>query len=208
VGNNLTFNERDIIDFKISLSKDLEKKIKMGYQSQFRNIVISIASMPKRYKKVKALMNVSEDTQKLEDSSRNIYNYLLDMFDVFGDNAVLNAKRIFEESGTRWGKKFYKSFNQHYNVGDVKKLVKELYLGIKDIDYISSANRQINWIFKRPVDDSCVKGNSSRYYNTIYEVKSIWLQHFVQGIAPGYSCVLELIEDGENQKTTNIILKE
>ncbi|HUV85078.1 MAG TPA: hypothetical protein VMV86_05165 [Methanosarcinales archaeon] len=204
----LTFNDKDIIDFKISLSKDLEKKIKMGYQSQFRNIVISIVSMPMRYKKAKALINVSEDIQTLENSSKNIYNYLLDMFDVFGDNAVLNAKRIFEESGTKWGKKFYKSFNQHYNAGDVKKLVKELYLSIKDIDYINSVNRQINWVFKKPVDDNCVKGSSSRYYNTIYEVKSIWLQHFINGIAPGYTCVMEIIEDGENQKTTNIIIKE
>jgi hypothetical protein len=204
----LTFNNRDIIDFKIGLSKDLEKKIKMGYQSQFRNIVISIASMPMRYKKVKAHNDVSEDTLVLENSSKNIYNYLLDMFDVFGDNAVLNAKRIFEESGTKWGKKFYKSFNQHYNSSDVKKLVKELYLSIKDIDYINSANRQINWVFKKPIDDSCVKGNSSRYFNTIYEVKSIWLQHFIKGIAPGYSCVMDITEDGEDQKTTNIILKE
>ncbi|MDF2532067.1 MAG: hypothetical protein K0Q65_1648 [Clostridia bacterium] len=105
----LTFDERDIIDFKISLSKDLEKKIKMGYQSQFRNIVISITSMPKRYKKIKAAANVSEDIQKLENTSKNIYNYMLDMFDVFGDNAVLNAKRIFEENGAKWGRKFYKS---------------------------------------------------------------------------------------------------
>ena len=204
----LTFNDRDIIDFKISLSKDLEKKIKMGYQSQFRNIVISIASMPMRYKKVKALINFSEDIQTLENSSKNIYNYLLDMFDVFGDNAVLNAKRIFEESGSKWGKKFYKSFNQHYNAGDVRKLVKELYLSINEIDYINSVNRQLHWVFKKPIDDSCVKGNSSRYFNTIYEVKSIWLQHFIKGIAPGYFCVMEVIEDGENQKTTNIIIKE
>ena len=204
----LTFNDRDIIDFKISLSKDLEKKIKMGYQSQFRNIVISIASMPMRYKKVKALINFSEDIQTLENTSKNIYNYLLDMFDVFGDNAVLNAKRIFEESGSKWGKKFYKSFNQHYNAGDVRKLVKELYLSINEIDYINSVNRQLHWVFKKPIDDSCVKGNSSRYFNTIYEVKSIWLQHFIKGIAPGYFCVMEVIEDGENQKTTNIIIKE
>jgi hypothetical protein len=204
----LTFSDRDIIDFKISLSKDLEKKIKMGYQSQFRNIVISIASMPMRYKKVKTPISVSEEMQALENSSKSIYNYLLDMFDVFGDNAVLNAKRIFEESGTKWGKKFYKSFNQHYNAGDVKKLVKELYLSIKDIDYVNSVNRQLNWVFKRPIDDSCVKGSSSRYYNTIYEVKSIWLQHFIEGIAPGYSCVMEITEEVENQKNTNIILKE
>jgi len=93
----LTFDKRDIIDFKISLAKDLEKRIKMGYKSQFRNIVISITSMPKLYKKIKTANDVSEDIQKLECISKSIYNYLLDMFDVFGDNAVLNAKRIFEE---------------------------------------------------------------------------------------------------------------
>ena len=204
----MTFNERDIIDFKISLSKDLEKKIKMGYQSQFRNIVISITSMPKRYRKIKTTIDVSADIEKLENTSKNIYNYMLDMFDVFGDNAVLNAKRIFEENGTKWGKKFYRNFNQHYNAGDVKKLAKELYLSLKDIDYINSVNRQLNWIFKKNVDDSYLSRNSSKYFNTIYEVKSIWLQHFIKGIAPGYTIVTEIIEEDENQITTNIIIKE
>jgi hypothetical protein len=203
----LTFDERDIIDFKISLSKDLEKKIKMGYQSQFRNIVISITSMPKRYKKIKAAVNVSEDIQKLENTSKNIYNYMLDMFDVFGDNAVLNAKRIFEENGAKWGRKFYKNFNQHYNASDIKKLVKELYLSLMDIDYINSVNRQLSWVYKKPVDDACLR-DSSKYFNTIYEVKSIWLQHFIKGMAPGYTTALEIVEEDDNQIVTSIILKE
>jgi transcription-repair coupling factor (superfamily II helicase) len=208
VGSTLTFDEREIIDFKISLAKDLEKKIKMGYQSQFRNIVISITSMPKRYKKLKANINVSEDTQKLETISKNIYNYLLDMFDVFGDNAVLNAKRIFEESGTKWGKKFYKSFNQRYNAGDAKKLTKELYLNLNDIDYINSTNRQINWVFKKPEEDSSLSSRSSRYFNILYEVKAIWLQNFIKAVAPGYIGVMEIVEENENQIITNIMIKE
>lgn len=180
----------------------------MGYQSQFRNILISITSMPKRYKKLKANINVSEDTQKLENINKNIYNYLLDMFDVFGDNAVLNAKRIFEENGTRWGKKFYKSFNQHYNTGDAKKLVKELYLSLYDIDYINAVNRQINWVFKKPLEDSSLSSRTSRYFNVLYEVKAIWLQHFIKGMTPGYISVFEIIEEDENQIITNIIIKE
>lgn len=208
MGSTLTFDERDIIDFKLSLSKDLEKKIKMGYQSQFRNIVISITSMPKRYKKIKAPINVSEDIQKLESISRNIYNYLLDMFDVFGDNAVLNAKRIFEENGAKWGRRFYKGFNQHYNASDVKKLIKELYINLNDIDYINLSNKQISWVFKRPIEDTCIRNNSSRYFNILYEIKSIWIQHFLKTMAPGYTSVMEIIEEDDNHIVTNITIKE
>jgi hypothetical protein len=208
VGSTLTFDERDLIDFKICLAKDLEKKIKMGYKSQFRNIVISITSMPKRYKKLKSAVNVSEDIQKLENISKSIYNYLLDMFDVFGDNAVLNAKRIFEENGVKWGKRFYKNFNQHYNASDVRHLVKELYLDLKDIDYISAANLQINWIFRKPAEDSELNRHSSIYFTILYEIKSLWLQGFIKSMAPGYISIMEILNEDENQITTNITIKE
>jgi hypothetical protein len=208
VGNALTFDERDLINFKICLAKDLEKKIKMGYKSQFRNIVISITSMPKRYKKIKAAADISEDIQKLENISKSIYNYLLDMFDVFGDNAVLNAKGIFEENGIKWGKRFYKNFNQNYNASDAKRLVKELYLNLKDIDYIVTVNRQINWIFRKPQEDSGLNHHSTIYFNILYEIKSQWLQSFIKSMAPGYIGLMEILDEDENQITTNITIKE
>lgn len=204
----MTFQERDFIDFKMSLAKDLEKRIKSGYKSQFRNIVISITSMPKRYKKIKANVVISEDIQKLEDISKNIVNYLQDMFDVFGDNAILNAKRIFEDNGTKWGRKFYKSFNQNYNAIDVKRLLKELYPGLKDTDYITTTNRQTTWVFKKPAASMESNSQTARYFNILYEVKAIWLQHFIKGMAPGYVCILEQAEEDENQITTNITIKE
>ena len=180
----------------------------MGYKSQFRNIVISITSMPKLYKKIKTANDVSEDIQKLECISKSIYNYLLDMFDVFGDNAVLNAKRIFEENGVKWGKRFYKSFNKSYNASDVKRLIKELYLDLKDTDYISISNRQTNWIFRKPGEDSGLSRHSSIYFNILYEIKSLWLQGFIKSMAPGYVGVMEILEENENQITTNITIKE
>jgi hypothetical protein len=204
----LTLDEKDILNFKICLTKDLEKKIKMGYKNQFTNIVISIASMPKRYKKVKTPVNISEDMLKLESINKNIFNYLLDMSDVFGDNAVLNAKRIFEENSNKWGKKFYKSFNQNYNISDVKKLVKELYLNVNDIDYLSMSNRQLKWIYKRTEGSTDSNSYSTRYFNMLYEIKTIWLQHFIKAIAPGYSAVLDIVEEEENQIITNITFKE
>lgn len=203
----MTFAERDIIDFKMNMAKDLEKKIKMGYKSQFRNIVISITSMPKRYKKIKATSNFSEDMQKLEDISKSVYNYLLDMFDVFGDNAVLNAKKIVEENGIKWGKRFYKNYNKHYNASDVKKLIKELYLDLKDTDYISINNRQLNWVFKKPGEDSSLNRHCSIYFNILYEIKSLWLQDFIKSIAPGYISIMEILEEDENQIVTNITIK-
>jgi hypothetical protein len=204
----LTLTEKDIIDFKINMSKDLEKRIKMGYKSQFQNIMIKITSMPKRYKMIKAPINVSEDLIKLENISKGIFNYLLDMFDVFGDNAILNAKRIFEENGIKWGKKFYKCYKNSYNSHDTKKLLKELYISLKDMDYIISANRQLNWIFRLPEEPSDLVSRSRRYFCTLYEMKVIWLQNFIKHMAPGYNSVFEFLEEDEQHVITIIIIKE
>lgn len=203
----MTLNDRELFDFKLSMANDLKKRIRVGYKSQFRSIVISITSMPKRYKKLKTRSNASEDLLKLEDLSKSICSYLQDMFDVFGDNAILNAKRIFEDNGCRWGKRFYKNFNHSYNANDVKKLIKELHLGLKDIDYMSLSNKHLIWTFKKIPETAGSNNQASRYFNTLYEIKAIWLQHFVKAMAPGHMCTLEISEENEHQITTSISIK-
>lgn len=204
----LMVEDRDIIDFKIDMLTDLNKKIKMGYKSQFRNIIIRIISKPKRYKKIKAPINIVEDVNKMDTMSRNIYNYLINMFDVFGDSAILNAKRIFEDNGVKWGKKFNKRFAAQYNLNDFKKLIKELYISIKDIDYLTFSNRQLNWIFKKPENESAQYQNSDRYFSSLYEIKSLWLQSFISALSPDYTSVFETIDEQSENITTNIIIKE
>lgn len=200
--------DRDIIDFKIDMLTDLNKKIKMGYKSQFRNIIIRIISKPMRYKRIKAPINIVEDVNKMDAMSSNIYNYLINMFDVFGDSAILNAKRIFEDSGVKWGKKFNKRFAVQYNSNDIKKLIKELYISIKDLDYLTLSNRQLNWIFKKPEGESAQYQNADRYFNSLYEIKSLWLQSFIKALKPDYTIVFETIDEQAEQITTNIIIKE
>lgn len=204
----LMLEDRDIINFKIELLADLEKKIKMGYKSQFRNIAIRIISNPKRYRKIKAPVNISEDINKIDAKSINIYNYLIDMFDVFGDNAVLNAKRIFEDNGMKWGKKFNKGYMTERSVNDVKKLIKELYISIKDLDYLTLSNRQLSWIFKKPDKEAFQSQNGERYFTILYEVKSLWLQSFIKALGQEYTCVFETIDENTEQIKTNIIIKE
>lgn len=204
----LILDDRDIIDFKLDLITDLEKKIKMGYKSQFRNIAIRIISKPKRYKKIKAPINIVEDVNKMDTLNRSIYNYLLDMFDVFGDSAILNAKRIFEDNGIKWGKKFSKSYTAQYGSSDIRKLIKELYISIKDLDYITLSNKQLLWMFKKPEDEALQSQNADRYFNSLYEVKALWLQSFIKALSPDYVCVLETIEEQPGSITTNVIIKE
>ncbi len=204
----LIFEDRDLLDFKINMITDLNKKIKMGYKSQFRNIIIRIISKPKRYKKIKAPINIVEDVNKMDTISRNIYYYLIDMFDVFGDSAILNAKRIFEDNGIKWGKKFNKSLTAQYNSNDIKKLIKELYISIKDLDYLTFSNRQLNWIFKKPEDESEQHQNADRYFKPLYEIKVLWLQSFIKTLSPDYTSVFETIDEQTEQITTNIIIKE
>ncbi len=204
----LIFEDRDLLDFKINMITDLNKKIKMGYKSQFRNIIIRIISKPKRYKKIKAPINIVEDVNKMDTMSRNIYYYLIDMFDVFGDSAILNAKRIFEDNGIKWGKKFNKSLTAQYNSNDIKKLIKELYISIKDLDYLTFSNRQLNWIFKKPEDESEQHQNADRYFKPLYEIKTLWLQSFIKTLSPDYTSVFETIDEQTEQITTNITIKE
>lgn len=198
----MKLEDRDILDFKINMITDLSKKIKMGYKNQFRNIIIRIISKPKRYKNIKAPLNIEEDVNKIDTMSRKIYNYLIDMFDVFGDSAVLNAKRIFEENGIKWGRKFNKSFASEYNSNDIKKLTKDLYISIKDIDYMTLSNRQLNWIFNKPEDET------DRYFISLYEIKALWLQSFIKALNPNCTSVFETINKQIEQITTNIIIKE
>lgn len=204
----LMLEDRDIINFKIELLADLEKKIKMGYKSQFRNIAIRIISNPKRYRKIKAPVNISEDINKIDEKSINIYNYLIDMFDVFGDNAVLNAKRIFEDNGMKWGKKFSKGYMTEHNINDIKKLIKELYISIKDLDYLTMSNRQLSWIFKKPDKEAFQSPNGERYFTILYEVKSLWLQSFIKALGQEYTSVFETVDANPEQIKTNIIIKE
>jgi len=204
----LIFEDRDLLDFKINMITDLNKKIKMGYKSQFRNIIIRIISKPKRYKKIKAPINIVEDVNKIDTMSRNIYYYLIDMFDVFGDSAILNAKRIFEDNGIKWGNKFSKSLTAQYNSNDIKKLIKELYISIKDLDYLTFSNRQLNWIFKKPEDESEQHQNADRYFKPLYEIKALWLQSFIKTLSPDYTSVFETIDEQSEQISTNIIIKE
>lgn len=204
----LALDDRDIVDFKLDMITDLEKKIKMGYRSQFRNIVIRIISKPKRFKRIKAPINVIEDVNKMDTMSRSIYSYLIDMFDVFGDSAILNAKRIFEDNGVKWGKKFSRSYSAHYDSTDIKKLIKELYIGIKDFDHMSISNRQLLWMFKNPCDESPQLQSADKYFNSLHEVKALWLQSFIRGLSPEYTSVLETLEEQPGSVTTNIIIKE
>lgn len=204
----MRIDEKDLLEYKISLAKDLKKRIKSGYKNQFRNILIKITSKPKRYKKAKSNVNVSEDIIALENMHKSIYSYLMDMFNVFGDNAMLNAKRIFEDSGLKWGKKFHKSFGTKYDSKDVKKLVAELYISIKDIDYIVPSDNELKWIFRKPGESSGLSRESNRYCSILYEIKSIWLQSFIKTLAPGMYSVLETHEENDDQIVTSITIKE
>lgn len=204
----LIIDERDKIAFKLCMVKDLEKNMKTGYKSQFRNIIIKITSKPTKYKKFKSPINASEDLLKLESTSKSIYNYLLDMFDVFGNKAVLNAKGIFEENALKWGKRFYKTYNHSYNAGDVKKLLTELFWSIKDMDFLSLSNRQLCWTFSMPKEDSGLNTQSCRYFDQLYEIKSIWLYSFIKALAPGYTSVFDITEKDDTHIITNITIKE
>lgn len=202
----LTLDNRAIVDIKIQMLNDLEKRIKTEYKSQFSNIAIKIISIPKRYKKRKAAINLSEDIQKIDNIGLNIYNYLMDVFDVFGDNAVLNAKRIFEDNAAKWGSRLYRRYNKHYTIEDLNEILKDFYISFGNEDLLTLIDGRLHWHFmeKEYDEDPCQRSN--RYFSVLYDLKILWMQEFTRSIMPNYMTILEIIKGNKNI-TINIVVK-
>lgn len=199
-------NNSELINMKLLIIKDLEKTLKKSYEHQYKNILSKIVSNKKRFIKRRLPEDISEDIRRYDSLAAGLSGYLTNIFDVFGDNAVLNAKKTFEENGQKWGKKLRKKLVPDANENDIKYIIKRLYINVPEIDYIEMSESRLIWHFS-------MLGSSSnevlvKLHPKLYDIKAAWLNSFIKAFTSQYAEIFELKNGDDNKKVTGIELKK
>ncbi len=203
----LEFGSEELLNYKLALIKDLEKTLKAGYENQYRSILSKIVMSKKRFIRKRLPINVSEGLYRYNTHTSNLTNYLINLFDVFGESAVLNAKKQFEENGAKWGKRIKRKVLVPFDTQSIGYLIKNLYLDIPELDYIAQVNDQLIWYFNK---SQCLQLNSE-YCNLntrFYEIKALWLHAFIKSLTPQYISIFEKKNEDEGEIVTSIAIKE
>jgi hypothetical protein len=199
-------NPDELASIKLSIIRDLEKTLKIGYERQYKNILSKIVSNKKRFVKKRMPKDVSEDIGRYNDLASGLTNYLINLFDVFGESAVLNAKKIFEENGSKWGKKLRKKDSMSTDTIDIDYLLINLYIGVPDIDYAEMADGALVWHFSK-LGYSNLNEAFGKFHSKFYDIKAAWLNSFINSFAPRYSSIFEKKNEDDATILTNIELK-
>lgn len=193
------FREEELADLKLSMLKELEKTLKIVYEHQYRNILSKIVSNKKRFVKKHLPLEASENICRYNSLTSGVTAYLANLFDVFGESAVINAKKTFEEHGLKWGKKLRKKLGlQEGDIQDILTAVKYLYIDVPGNDYLEIAGSSLVWHLSG-------LGHSS--HPGFYDSKAAWLRSFISALAPGYIISFEKTGGEGDITITNIELK-
>lgn len=187
----MLLSQKDLVGVKTEILKDLEKYLKSGYKAQYKNIVSNILISPKVF-----MQRIQEDDIIAKNNKFNCINtsltqHLMDVFDVFGDSAVLNAKVIFEENANKWAKKILKRFKlDNDNIID---FIKQIYINVVDYDYLEVEDRRLIWHFyKSYPNDDCDR--YKRQWNIFYEIKKTWMTALLSSL----NCEVCFMDSNEN----------
>ncbi|MDD4503825.1 MAG: hypothetical protein PHS15_03235 [Clostridiaceae bacterium] len=200
-------NKGELTSMKLSIIKNLEKTLKIVYEHQYRNILSKIVSNKKRFIKKHLRMDVSEDICRYDSLAAELTNYLANLFDVFGESAVLNAKKTFEENGCKWGKKLRKKLFIQADANDINYLIKNLYINVPEVDYIEMTNNSLVWHFSK-LGHSSVNEGFVKFHPRFYDVKAAWLHSFIKSFTSQYTSIFEKKSEDDNEIITSIELKE
>lgn len=200
-------NAEELTSLKLLMLKDLEKTLKIVYEHQYRNILSKIVSSKKRFLKKSIPLDASEKIFRYDSLSVELTSYLANLFDVFGESAVLNAKKTFEENGMKWGKKLRKRLLIEDNVNEIYFAIKNLYINVPKIDYMEISDNNLKWYLSR-LEHSSVSEDYTKFHPGFYDIKSAWLQNFIKSFAPKYNSTFEKISDDDAVTVTSIELKE
>jgi hypothetical protein len=200
-------NNGELTSMKLLIIKDLEKTLRMVYEHQYRNILSKIVSNKKKFVKKQLSIDVSEDINKYNSLTVGLTNYLVNLFDVFGESAVLNAKKTFEENGYKWGKKLRKKLLIQADDNDMTYLIKCLYINVSEIDYMEMSNGSLIWHFSKLSRNSINEG-FMQFHPRFYSIKAAWLHSFIMSFTSQYTSVFEKKSEDDNEIITSIELKE
>ncbi|HYF75395.1 MAG TPA: hypothetical protein VD757_02305, partial [Candidatus Nitrosocosmicus sp.] len=176
----------ELAGMKLSIIKDLEKTLKIGYEHQYRNILSKIVSKKKRFVKKRLANDISEDILRYDALAAGLTNYLVNLFNVFGESAVLKAKKTFEDNGCKWGKKLKKKLLLQTDTDSISSLIKDLYINVPEIDYIETDNGALLWHLSKHGSGS-VNGSYERFQPRFYDIKAAWLSSFIKNLSSQYT---------------------
>jgi len=200
-------NTEELTSMKLLMIKDLEKTLKIVYEHQYRNILSKIVSHKKRFIKKRLPLDVSEDICRYDSLAAGLTSYLVNLFDVFGESAVLNAKKTFEENGSKWGKKLRKKLLVQESINDINYVIKYLYINVPEIDYIEMSNDNLVWHLNK-LGHSSVNEGFIKFHPRFYDIKSAWLHSFIKSFASQYTSIFEKKSEDDNEIITQIEFKE
>lgn len=200
----MLLSQNDLVGFKTQILKDLEKYLKSGYKAQYKNIVSNILTSPKVFIQKIQEDDISAKVNKFNYISTSLTQHLIDVFDVFGDSAVLNAKIIFEENARKWAKKILKRFK--LDNGNITDFIKEIYINMADYDYLEVEDGRLTWHFYKsyPNED---RERYKRQWNIFYEIKRIWITALVSSLNCEV-CFIDINENDLEKKSTVIEIKK
>lgn len=197
----------ELVSLKLLILKDLEKTLKLCYESQYRNILSKIVTNKKRFIKKSLPQNISEDIYRYDSLALSLFKYLHNLFDVFGESAVLNAKKNFEENALKWGRKLRKRLASEPDATDIKYLIKNLYIDLDGVDYIENTDNELVWYINKSRYISLNSG-FIRFHPKYYDIKAVWLHALIRSFTPQYISVFEKKNEDEDSITTSIHIKE
>lgn len=200
-------NAEELTDLKLLMLKDLEKTLKIVYEHQYRNILSKIVSNKKIFIKKRLPLDVSETICRYNSLAIGLTSYLANLFDVFGESAVLNAKKTFEDNGLKWGKKLSKKVLIQDDISDICFAIKNLYIDVPEIDYIENSGANLTWYLSK-MGHSSVSEDFTRFYPSFYAIKTAWLYYFIKSFVPQSISTFEKTSTDEDVTITNIEIKE
>jgi len=200
-------NIEELTAMKILIIKDLEKTLKIGYEHQYRNILSKIVSNKRRFVKKRLPKDVSEDIYRYDELAAGLTNYLVNLFDVFGESAMLKAKKTFDDNGCKWGKKLKKKLFIQADIVDISYVLKNLYIDVSEIDYIEMTNDYLMWHLSKQGNGHINEG-FGKFYPRFYDIKAAWLDSFIRNFTSQYSGSFEKKSEDDSEIITGIELKE
>ncbi len=200
-------NAEDLAGLKLSMMKDLEKTLKIGYEHQYRNILSKIVSKKKRFIKKRLPVDASENICRYNSLAAGLTGYITNLFDVFGESAALNAKKTFEENGCKWGKKLRRKLNLQESITDINSIIGSLYLNVPDMDFIEVSGNDLVWHLLKQ-GHSNANESFTMFCPRYYDIKAAWLSSFIKYFTLQYTCIFEKKSEDDSKIITRIELKE
>ena len=200
----------ELITMKLLMVKDLERSIIKNSSGRYKNFIFNIKINTKKFMRRVVVSDLSAEINKYNVLSSRLTSYVLGMFNVLGENALLAVKRNFEENAVKWAKKARKRIGLHnfrLTKEEIHQFIMDVYINLPNSDHLEYVDHRLVWHFKKDLKES--NGNVTKEgSNKIYELKQVWLNTFIKNMFPSYSVQFKPIYEDSMAVTVEIKIEE